>query len=118
MQSEKAYGALKVRATTARGALPVCGALVIVERCGGGASAVGRTDESGCSRVFELETKPAAIGESPACVRYDVEVIADGFDPADFHALPIYEGVTTLQCAELVPKLGLALIRHREGGGK
>ena len=104
----EAYGVLRVRVTTARGALPVCGAHVFVSPCaGGGVCAACTTDDSGLSRAFSLPTVSAslsAIGEAPPCARYDVEVLAEGFEAATFAAVPVYDGVTSLQCAELIPK--------------
>lgn len=103
-----AVGELRVRVTTARGALPVPGAHVLVTRCGeGGVCAACETDESGLSRLFILPTESAVhslIGVPPPCARYDVEVIAEGFEPASFSAVPVYEGVTSVQCAELIPR--------------
>lgn len=104
-----AVGTLEVRVTCARGALPVAGAHVFVSPSGsGGVCAACETDVSGLSRLFELPTESAAdsaIGEPPPCVRYDVEVLAEGFEPASFSAVPVYEGVTSIQCAELIPKI-------------
>ena len=110
-----AFGELRVRVTTARGALPVCGAQVYVMPCDtggkdgsrGGVAAACETDESGLSRLFRLPTERVGngtAGEAPPCLRYDVEVLAEGFEPAYFCAVPVYEGVTSLQCAELIPK--------------
>ena len=107
-ETNGATGSLRVRVTTARGALPVCGAHVLVTRCGeGGVCAACETDESGLSRPFILPTESAehaVIGEPPPCARYDVEVIAEGFESALFAAVPVYAGVTSVQCAELVPR--------------
>ena len=107
-ETNGATGSLRVRVTTARGALPVCGAHVFVTRCGeGGVCAACETDESGLSRSFILPTESAehaVIGEPPPCARYDVEVLAEGFEPASFAAVPVYAGVTSVQCAELVPR--------------
>ena len=119
--NEKPFGSLRVRATCARGALPVRGAAVFVEKCGGGVTAAGMTDESGLTRTFELETKPlsgASPGESVPCERYDVEIRAEGFEPAERHAVAIYEGVTSSLCAELVPKLASAPIAGGKDGGR
>ena len=103
---DEAFGSLRVRVTTARGALPVCGATVFVSPCGGGVCAACATDDSGLSRLFRLPTESlggANLGEAPPCARYDVEVLAEGFEPAAFVSVPIYEGVTSVQCAELIP---------------
>lgn len=113
MQPDTNYGSLQVRTTTAKGALPVSGALVFISRTDGGdvsgVISANQTDESGLSRVFMLPTKSAEgaqIGEDVPNVRYNVEIIAEGFEPAIFLALPIYSGITSLQSAELVPNLG------------
>lgn len=113
MQTDGSYGALQVRVMTAKGALPVGGALVLVSRTDGndvgGVISTRRTDESGLTQVIMLPTasvEGAKIGEAVPNVRYNVEIIAEGFEPALFIALPIYSGVTSLQSAELVPNLG------------
>ena len=110
MQTDGSYGALQVRVMTAKGALPVGGALVLVSRTDGndvgGVISTRRTDESGLTQVIMLPTasvEGAKIGEAVPNVRYNV---AEGFEPALFIALPIYSGVTSLQSAELVPNLG------------
>lgn len=119
MQQDVNYGSLQVRTTTARGALPVSGALIFISRTDGGevggVMSANQTDESGLSRVFMLPTKSvegAAIGEEVPNVRYNVEVIAEGFEPMLFLALPIYSGITSVQNAELVPNLGGGILNE------
>ena len=51
-----------------------------------------------------VHTAGAHIGEAPPCARYDIEVLADGFEPATFCSVPVYEGVTSIQCAEMIPR--------------
>ena len=117
--SPEAYGALRVRVTTARGALPVCGATVLVSPCGsGGVCAACATDDSGLSRLFRLPTESvegAKPGEAPPCARYDVEVLAAGFEPATFVSVPVYAGVTSVQCAELIPHAADGVLRGDAG---
>ncbi len=117
MQTDGNYGALQVRAMTAKGALPVDGALVLVSRTDGGdisgVISTRYTDESGLTQVILLPTVSAQgskIGEPVPSVRYNVEILAEGFEPSLFIALPIYSGITSLQNAELVPDLGGGIV--------
>ena len=121
-----AFGSLRVRVACARGALPVCGAHVFVLPCGGGGvCAACETDDSGMTRLFTLPTESVAgskIGEAPPCARYDIEVLAEGFEPATFVSVPVYEGVTSSQYAELIPRAAGGVLRagteweRRRGG--
>lgn len=122
MQTDGNFGALQVRVMTARGALPVSGATVLISRTDGndmgdlgGVISTRLTDASGLTQVIMLPTVSAAgakIGEAVPSVRYNVEILAEGFEPALFIALPIYSGITSLQNAELVPGLGGGIVNE------
>ena len=105
-------GRLIVNVTTVRGLYPVKNALVTVFK--GGADnmeVVDRlnTDESGKTPIFNLPAPPAVLTESPEnTVRpyafYNILTEADGFiDNINYNAT-IFDGVTSLQNVNMVPR--------------
>ena len=107
---EDAIGYLKVRATTARQAVPVEGIYVTVSR----ATAEGEvlidadyTGRDGSTRVFALPTVDGALslfpGDPVPYVFYNVHVRAPGYFQVANKNIPIYDGVTAIQPVELIP---------------
>lgn len=110
-------GYLIVRASTARGAIPLAGARVDIrryedEKTGDPArrgdivaSLVTGTD--GNTVRVPLPTPPASASESPGAAtpygRYSVDVFLEGYRRQSYIGIPIFDGVTSLQSAVLVP---------------
>ncbi len=106
-------GYLIVRVTTALGAIPVEGATVIVrshesqsqER--GGVVAVLSSKNDGTTPKIALATQAKANSTSPGnsfpFATYNIDVSADGYYRQYYSNVPIYDGVTSIQPAMLVP---------------
>ena len=109
-------GYLIIRATTARGAIPLEGAEVNVyayppdtggERGGLVASRV--TDRSGNTALIALPAPPRdnsltpQNGRKPPYFAYTVDVRLDGYTAQQYINVPIFEGITAIQEADLIP---------------
>ena len=110
-------GKLIFRVSTAGGAIPLAGARVIVRnRRGegdpqrGNALAVMYSDRNGKTEVLSLPTTPR--GESlaprdgnapPPFLCYDADVTLTGYQSVEFVCIPIFDGVTSVQPADMVP---------------
>ena len=110
-------GKLIFRVTTASGAIPLEGAKVIVrERRGegdpqrGNAVSVQYSDRRGKTTAIDLPTVAKALSMSPspngtpppfAC--YDAEITLEGFFAMNFVCIPIFDGITSIQPADLIP---------------
>lgn len=107
-------GTARFRTYTARGALPVKGARLIVSREIGGKRHVFytlTTDESGLTPIISLPAPPKELSESPDSpvtpyATYDVQVNAAGYDEVLIRSIPIFDGVQSVQRIALVPALG------------
>ncbi len=107
-------GTARFRTYTARGALPVKGARIVVSREIGGKRHVFytlTTDESGLSPIVSLPAPPKELSESPDSpvtpyAVYDVQITAPGYDEVLVRSIPIFEGVQSVQRIALVPSFG------------
>ena len=107
-------GSLRFRTYTARGALPVAGAKVVVFKIIGGKKHVFyslTTDSSGLTQVMSLPAPPKELSETPDSkiqpyALYDAEVTAAGYNDVLIRDLPVFEGVLSLQKVALVPNVG------------
>ena len=112
-------GYLIIRATTARGAIPLEGAEVNVytyspdtEREGGGVIASRITDRSGNTSLIPLPAPPRdnsltpQSGKKPPYFAYTVDVRLDGYMAQQYINVPIFEGITAIQEADLIPLPG------------
>lgn len=113
MTNEQNFGFLQIRATTARGALPVGNAQVYIsaaDQPDSGILVSGRTDRSGLTEKFSLPAPPRANSESPDIpnpfTKYNIEIIADGYYPIENFDVPVFPGILSVQPAELIPILG------------
>lgn len=114
MNTTESSGALRIRATTARGALPVPDAKVYISSVSpDGKSTVlasGITDNSGLSETFILPAPPKSNSEHPGerdpYAKYNVSVTADGYYPIESFDVPVFPGIMSTQPAELIPLLG------------
>lgn len=107
---EMSLGYLKAFVTTARGALPVSNAQVIVTRLIDEEELleqVARTDNSGYSPLFTLPAVSAVYSLSPEnpapFTYYNMYVRADGFYPILLREIPMYGGITAIQPVDLIP---------------
>lgn len=109
-QQEESIGYLKVKVSTARGAIPLEGATVRVRAEGfGDTGAVYslETDSSGLTDILPLPAPPRSLSQEPnGSIPYslwEVSVFCDGFISAIFSGVPVYTGITSVQNANLVP---------------
>ena len=112
-------GYLIVRASTAGGAIPLEGATVKIWRDfpvseestepkihNGDVHRVLLTDRDGNTPRISLITPPREISYTPGGIPYayyHIDVTADGFYPQEFIRVPIYDGITSIQNAYLIP---------------
>ena len=115
--SASGMGRLIFRISTAGGAIPLEGARVIVRDKGtegksqrGNALRVLYSDRNGKTDVISLPTVPrnASLsprnGDSPPpFLCYDAEVTLPGYRTVDYVCIPIFDGVTSVQPADLPP---------------
>ena len=113
--SMNATGYLVARVSTALGAIPLKDATVTVrdemgntgtgER--GGVIRVVTTDRDGNTPRIPLAAPPRSNSTSPGSslpyATYSVDVEADGYYRQFFTGVPIYEGITSIQPAMLIP---------------
>ena len=108
-------GYLLVRVSTAQGAIPVPGARVTVrdnlgiEVSGsrGSVITVMTTDRDGRTERIPLAAPPKGDALSPngavPYATYNIDVEAQGYYNQFFHAVPVYDTITSIQPALLVP---------------
>ena len=108
-------GYLIVRVSTALGAIPLPSATVIIRKNLGETMSDERgavvqtliTDRDGKTEKIALDTPPRSQSTSPGgafpYATYNIEVEALGFSRAFFNNVPIYDGITSIQPAILVP---------------
>ncbi len=109
-QPMRGTGYLIVRVTTAGGAIPLEGATVVVR--GGTPDASGviytqRTDRDGKSEKMALPAPPAENSSAPGGAApysaYQIDVSYPGYYAASYQNVPIFDRITALQSAELIP---------------
>ena len=108
-------GYLLVRVSTAQGAIPVVGAKVTVrDNLGaevppdrGSIISVMTTDRDGKTSRIALAAPPRGDSLSPngkiPYATYNVDVEAKGYYRQYFHAVPVYDTITSIRTALLVP---------------
>ncbi len=114
-------GYMIVRVTTARGAIPLEGAVVTVSdyngkddsEAAGSASERGNviaayiTNKSGLTERFALPAPPRALSMSPgngkSYLTYNVKVDKKGYYQQNYINAPIFEGITSIQNADMIP---------------
>ncbi len=107
-------GTVRFRTYTARGALPVAGARIVVSKPIGGSDHIFytmTTDMSGQTPMIMLPAPPKELSETPNGTIapysvYNVRVSADGYNDVVIGDLPVFEGVTSVQRVALVPSVG------------
>lgn len=115
--ADTGIGRLIFRVSTASGAIPLEGARVIVRSKGeeddpqrGNALAVMYSDRNGRTEVMSLPTVPRSLsltprnGDAPPpFLCYDAEVTLAGYRTVNFVCIPIFDGITSVQPADMVP---------------
>jgi len=104
-------GYLVVRVTTASEALPLEGANVTVYGDEANfSSVIARltTDNDGLTPKLALMAPPRSLSESANShsrpfATYTVTVNKDGYYPLDSRSVPIFDGITSVQPADLIP---------------
>ena len=103
-----------VRVTTARGAIPLEDATVTVsnydpefENGRGDTIAVYTTNSSGLTEKFALPAPPRALSMSPGNGKsyqtYNISVAKDGYYQQYYINAPVFEGITAIQNADMIP---------------
>ena len=103
-------GYLIVKVTTARGAIPLEGAAVIIRSEEKGATDILyslSTDASGQTPRISLPAPSRSSSESPGNTRpfatYSIDVASDGYLPNSFSGVPVFSGVLSIQPAVMLP---------------
>ena len=113
--ADSGKGYLIVRASTALGAIPVPGATVTVRQGlsdtfspnRGAVIRVLTTDQDGRTERIELDAPPRSQSMQPSggvpFATYNIDVEAPGFYRLFFSSVPIYDTITSIQPAMLIP---------------
>lgn len=113
----ESLGFLIVNVNTANGALPIEGARVTVYGANPEESGEPfldnnivytlKTNRNGKTEKIALETKSKELSMSPnnpfPYESYNITVTADGFYDASYLNVPVFQGITSLQGASLIP---------------
>ena len=108
------YGYMIVRVTTARGAIPLEAATVTVrnydpefEKGRGDIISVYTTNSSGLTERFALPAPPRELSMAPgngkAYQSYILTVTKDGYLDQEYANVPVFEGITAIQNADMIP---------------
>ena len=108
------YGYMIVRVSTARGAIPLEDATVIIFNYlpeefdrSGDVVAVDTTNNSGITRKFSLPAPSNSLSLTPGNGKtystYNISVFKDGYRPQTYVNVPVFEGITAIQNADLIP---------------
>ena len=108
------YGYMIVRVSTARGAIPLEDATVTVhnydpefENGRGDVIAVYTTGRSGLTERFALPAPPRELSMSPGNGKsyqsYNLTVKKEGYGDQQYINVPVFEGITAVQNADLIP---------------
>ena len=115
---QNGYGYMIVRVTTARGAIPLEGAVVTVSdylgkdednAAGERGNAIGTyvTNSSGLTEKIPLPALPRSLSMSPgngkSYLTYNVRVYKDGYYQQNYINAPVFEGITSIQNADMIP---------------
>ena len=109
-QEMSGTGYLQVRVSTAQSAVPLENALVILRRVkedGGGLVKNVYSDQSGLTQRIALQTVSRELTEVPGNIQpfrtYDMEVSKEGYYTQFYQNVPIFDGITSVQSAEMIP---------------
>ncbi|MBR4205416.1 MAG: hypothetical protein IKQ92_08060 [Clostridia bacterium] len=104
-------GFQRIFVSEANGTIPIAGALVYItdyaEEGGGDVLYSLRTDEDGLTPTVGLPAPDEGESLRPGAARpyalYGIQVMADGYYPAEYVAVPVFPGVVSLQNVTLIP---------------
>lgn len=107
-------GSISFRIYTARGALPVKGAVCTVSKTFGGEPHViftQVTDESGITKEMPLPAPSRSLSQQPEnsvmpYALYDAAIKADGYSTVELTNIPIFDGVSSIQRVAMIPANG------------
>lgn len=110
-QANPQRGSIRFRIYTARGALPVKGAVCTVSKKFGGERHViftQITDESGLTKKMPLPAPPRSLSQQPESsampyALYDAEIKADGYSTVELTNIPVFDGVSSIQRVAMIP---------------
>lgn len=105
-------GYLVIRATTASEALPLEGATVTVYGTEDDFSSIIarlQTGNDGLTPKIALLAPPRSLSQVPengtsSYATYNVSVYKDGFSPLSLRRVPVFDGITSVQPADLIPR--------------
>ena len=112
-QNTMGEGYLVVRVSTASGAIPLTGAMVTVRGADEANSSFYRTVYSGASGLTEkiaLAAPQRSLSENPSTTTqkpyalYSIDVFYDGYYELLFANVPIFDTITSVQPANMIPK--------------
>ena len=104
-------GYLVVRVSTASGAIPLPNATVLIRGNEPDFSAVIArlySGQDGLTQKIALLTPPRSLTDSPTETKkpyatYNVEVYLDGYHPISAQGIPLFDGITSIQPADMIP---------------
>ena len=113
-EQSKGYGYLIVRVSTARGAIPLENASVTVynydpefENGRGNIISVHASGAGGLTDRITLPAPPRSLSLSPGGPKpyetYNVTVTKDGYLKQSYINVPVFEGITAIQNADMIP---------------
>lgn len=106
--ADSAQGYLKIIVRTASGAIPLEGALVTVRNQDSGETLISYiTDRSGNIPTLSLPTAQRALTLTPSDIKpytsYSADISLRGYYSNLYTSIPIFESITSVQTADLVP---------------
>ena len=110
----RGYGYMIVRVTTARGAIPLEGAIVSVHNYDpefevgrGDVISVHKTNSSGLTDRISLPAPPRELSQSPGNEKsyesYNLYVSLPGYYKKEYVSVPVFEGITAIQNVDMIP---------------
>lgn len=113
-KNQSKYGYMIVRVTTARGAIPLEGAIVAVHNYDpefevgrGDVISVRKTNSSGLTDRIALPAPPRELSVSPGNGKsyesYNLYISSPGYYKKEYLNVPVFEGITAIQNADMIP---------------
>lgn len=103
-------GSLRFQVTVGRGVIPIEGADITVSKTINGKKYIFEattTDQDGLSKTITLPAPDRQLslspGEPDAYSTYDARIDHPGYSSMEFLNIPIFEGITSLQSARMLP---------------